>query len=448
MQSHLSNAIGRTAKYISSLINSYSLGILASFSARVLGAGLSFLFSILLARLLGPAETGIYFLALTIITIGATIARLGMDNAVLKFASVAHDQGDTYTMATLYRQGFLLVVMAGIGISILIGFVSPYLPLGGDNSGTLKMILPIMLLVLMPLGLLFLQATFFTAIRAPGMATITQGVLLPMFLVFGSSVLILKGETNVYDISLLYAISTVLSLLISGGIWIKLQQWSRQGHFDTRLLLRTSLPLLLVACLQLLMSWTDILILGAFSDSATVGVYGIAVRIAGLTTFVLLAVNSVTAPRFAALYARDDRQGLQRLAQQSAAWMFIAVLPIILLLLVFPGWILQLFGSGFVAGETPLRILAIGQLISVTFGSVGYLLIMTGHERDLRNATLFSATLNITLNLILVPLWDGVGAATSTMTSQIILTFIAYYLVRKRLGINTLLHFQLKPARA
>jgi O-antigen/teichoic acid export membrane protein len=445
-QNDLSSSMGRVARHITGLINSYTLGVLASFSARVFGTGLSFFFNILLARILGPAETGIYFLALTIITIGATLARLGLDNAVLKFGSVAHDQGDTHTLAELYRQSFWLVAITGVGISLLIGVASPYLPLGGENSGTLQTILPVMLLVLTPAGLLLLQGEFFTAIRAPGLATISQGVLVPMVLVLGASALLWRGEASVFDIALLYAVSITMALIVATGMWMRRQGWPVRGSFDTRLLVHTSLPLLLVACLHLVMSWTDILVLGAVSDSATVGVYGIATRIAGLGGFVLIAVNSVTAPRFAALYARGDHKGLERLAQQSAAWMFMAVLPIVLLLLVFPERILQLFGDGFIAGETPLRILAIGQLVSVTIGSVGYLLMMTGHQRALRNAVLQSAALNIILNLILVPMWGSVGAAISTVTSLIFLNLVAYQLVRKLLGINTLMHFRPKPA--
>ena len=64
----------------------------AAFAAKVSGAVMGFLFSIMLARLLGPTGTGVYFLALTIVNIGATISRLGLDVAVLRFAAVADDQ--------------------------------------------------------------------------------------------------------------------------------------------------------------------------------------------------------------------------------------------------------------------------------------------------------------------------------------------------------------------
>lgn len=421
------------------LRNKLTLGVAAAFFAKVSGAGLAFLFSVMLARLLGPVGTGVYFLSLTIVSIGATIARLGLDVAVLRFASIANERSDRSTLAALYRQGLGLVVVTGVGITIFILLLSPYLQLGGDNSDDLQTILPVMLLALTPTALILLQGEFFKAIRAPGTATIVQAVLLPMLLVMGATSFFWRGGATVYDIALLYGVAMTVSVLLAGAIWASRMPglWREQGRFDTRLLLRTSLPLLWVASMNLVMGWTDILVLGVWTDSATVGVYGVATRIAALTAFILVAVNSVTAPRFAALHAQGDHEGLERLAQRSAGWMLLAALPIILFLLLFPELILQLFGADFVGGASLLRILALGQLVNVSMGSVGYLLMMTGCERLLRNIVMLSALFNFVGNLVLVPTFGAMGAAVSTAISLAFLNFLAYWCVRQRLRINT-----------
>ena len=441
--SQLTSLVNLFTNNMPGLINKHSLGVAAAFGAKVAGAGLAFLFSVLLARLLGSAGTGVYFLAITILSIGATIARLGLDNAILRFASVANEQNDRATLAALYRQGIGLVVIAGIGISFLVWLVSPYLPLGGDRADDLQAIMPVMMLALVPSALILLQGEYFKAVGAPGLATIVQAVLLPAFLVMGVLALFWQGGASVHDVALLYVVATIAAVLLGFAIWSRRMPglWKVHGYFDSRLLLHTSLPLLWVASMSLMMSWTDILVLGVWTDSATVGVYGVATRIAALTAFILIAVNSVTAPRFAAMYAQEDHRGLERLAQKSAGWMLLAVLPIVLLLLLFPEWILALFGADFVGGASLLRVLALGQLVNVAMGSVGYLLMMTGHERLMRNNIIFTAFVNLAGNLFLIPLYGGMGAAVSTAFSLAIMNLISFWLVNKRLRINTMGYF-------
>ena len=431
----MSSFVRLLTQRVPGLTNKRTLGVAAAFFAKAVGTGLAFLFSILLARLLGPAGTGVYFLALTIVSIGATIARLGLENAVLRFASVAHDQGDRLTLAALYQQSMGLVFVAGLAVVLVIWGVVQFLPINGGKS-----VLLFMLLALIPVALIPLQAEFFKATGAPGTAIFVQVAILPIILVMGAAIFFWKGGASTQNIAVFYAISAVLSVLFSGAIWNhhKPGLWRERGEFNTRVLLRTSLPLLWVASMYLVMSWTDILVLGAWTDSATVGVYGVATRVATLTAFILIAVNSVVAPQFAALYAQGSHNALARLAQRSTGWAFLAALPIILSLLLFPDWVLQFFGNKFLDGAAVLRILSFGQLVSVALGAVGYLLIMTGHERLMKNITIMSALLNLIGNLILVPFYGAEGAAVSTAFSLAFMSLLSYILVIRRLNINTL----------
>ncbi|UZJ41942.1 oligosaccharide flippase family protein [Prosthecochloris sp. SCSIO W1101] len=51
---------------------------------EVLGAGLTFLFNMVLARALGAEGAGIYFLAITVNTIATVFDRMGLDNTLLR----------------------------------------------------------------------------------------------------------------------------------------------------------------------------------------------------------------------------------------------------------------------------------------------------------------------------------------------------------------------------
>jgi O-antigen/teichoic acid export membrane protein len=151
-----------------------------------------------------------------------------------------------------------------------------------------------------------------------------------------------------------------------------------------------------------------------------------------------MAVNLVVAPRFAAMHKQGDLDGVRRVALTSVRLMLLAAAPVVTLMVCFPHWLMWLFGDEFVAGAPLLRILAIGQFINVATGSVGYLLMMTGHEKDMRNSLLVVAPCSILLSLWLIPLYGAVGAAVATALAIAGQNLLAVFWVRRRLGFNTL----------
>jgi len=71
-------------------------------------------------------------------------------------------------------------------------------------------------------------------------------------------------------------------------------------------------------------------------------------------------------------------------------------------------------------------------------GSVGMLLNMTRYERDTAKGLAVSAILNVVLNLLLIPLLGIIGAAIATAVSLITWKVLLWWVVRWRLGINSL----------
>jgi O-antigen/teichoic acid export membrane protein len=211
-----------------------------------------------------------------------------------------------------------------------------------------------------------------------------------------------------------------------------------RGHFDRQLLLRTSLPLFWAAFVALVMTWTDTFLLGLWADSRAVGLYGAALRLSLLTTFVLRAVNSVAAPRFSALYARRELVPLGRLTRRTAAITTALAVPLLTLFLLFPGSVLALFGPEFPEAALALRLLAVGQFINVATGPVGNLLMMSGHEQTFRKVSVVAAGLNVALNLLLIPRYGIAGAATATAAGVAAVNLGCLVMVYRKLSILTL----------
>lgn len=421
-------------------INRTALGAASAYLARVAGAVLSVGVSLALARLLGADGVGVYFLAITIVSICAIIARLGLDQAALRYASIAIDAGDRDALVSLYRTTVRVVCLFSIALALMIWAAAPVLPFGGSGRDALQDILPVMLVGVVGIALTSLQSEFFKAKGAPGTSVFLQSVLLPIIYLAG--ILIVSGlsEVTLAKVALIYAASQGLTMVVAFGLW-RARNFSPFGWFrtyDLRRLMGTALPMLWVAAINQVMQWTDILTLGYWLEPDQVGIYGIANRIALLIGFVLIAANSVVAPRFAVYFTKGDHAAMDRLARQGAFWMLVAAAPLILIAMLAPAFILSFFGPAFVEGSLVVRILALGQAINIIVGSVGSLLVMSDNAHIMRNAILLTALLNLGGNLLLIPHYGLIGAAAVTAVSLALLNAILFVSVYRRLGVNTL----------
>jgi O-antigen/teichoic acid export membrane protein len=407
---------------------------------QVAGAALAFFFSMVLARLVGVAELGLYFLAVTVVDIGATVARLGLETAGLRLASIARSTGDWASLGALYRKCMGLTFCMGIAIAFPIWFVVSHSSIGGDRNSQFSAELPFLIFAVAPAALLIVQAEFLKSIEASGSATVTYTMMPPTLLLVGTGLLWLTNNLNLHAIFVLYIFSITGSLTVAVVIWSRSlpDVWRGPGIVQTGRLLQNSFPVFLVTMMTLVMGWTDILVLGAWSDPEQVGIYGVAMRIALLSTFVLSAVNIVVAPQFAALHAKGDLAGVRRVAQQSAFWTRAIAVPVLLVLLTVPDLILQIFGAKFKEGAWALRILAVGQFVNLATGPVGIVLLMTGNEKIMRNNIAVSAALNLIGNFVLVPAYGAVGAAASTAMALAFMNIVSWAAVMNRLKINTL----------
>jgi O-antigen/teichoic acid export membrane protein len=247
------------------------------------------------------------------------------------------------------------------------------------------------------------------------------------------------------DVPLTFTISSVVSLIFAYLFWIqKLPVKSIDNTITWEQIFSSCLPMWLVTGVGQLINWSGQITLGLWSTNSDVAYFAAAQRTALLMVFVLMAINMVVAPKFAQYYKSGQHEELKKTAFLSLRLTSISSIPLLLAMIVFPEYILQIFGSGFTQGAIYLQILAVGQFVNALTGSVGYLLSMSGHEKDLRNSSLISGTVVVILCLLLVPKFEGVGAAIAVAIAIALQNLLALHWVNKRLGINMLLAWKFK----
>ena len=95
------------------------------------------------------------------------------------------------------------------------------------------------------------------------------------------------------------------------------------------------------------------------------------------------------------------------------------------------------FGSEFKDGYYALLILSVGQLVNVLSGSVGYIMTMTGRQKQAAYVLAISAALNIVMNYMLIPHFGIEGAAIATAVSLMLWNIALILYIRKKINLNS-----------
>ncbi len=413
-------------------------GATTAFVLKIIAAGLAFALNILLARHLGSEGVGIYFLALAIITFGSTLGKFGTDILAMREIARQAAKGDWSMIPVLHRQCLRILLTAALPVALLTALLSD--TIAADLFGKPQLAEPLlwMSLGIIPLAMFNLYAHSLKGLKRIKAAVSVQSVWLPALAVPG--VLILTPAFGVVGAVWAHVGAALLTTAIAILFWKGALHEApvSGGQSLPPALLSSARPLLVIALLTLAIKWSSTFFLGLWGTASDVGVFNIAQRTALLTSFILIAVNSISAPKFAELHQRGDMQALEATAVGAARLMTLLALPVLAVFLLFPDWVLRLFGAEFAEGGTILSILALGQFVNVATGSVGYLLMMTGHEKLMRNNIIFCVAINLVLNLILVPRYGIMGAAVATSVTMASQNLVAAILVWRHLGIVTL----------
>ncbi|MFC6670558.1 oligosaccharide flippase family protein [Marinobacterium aestuariivivens] len=414
-----------------------ALDTLLALTVRVLGAGAGFLMSLVIARTLGAGEAGYFLLAFSIVTFLAAVSRLGLDNVVLRYTGAAAPDRDMRTVRLVLGRCLLLAGVVSASVAALLACLAGPLAEWVFDKPALAPVLRAIAPGLAGLALFTLVAMSLQGLRRVIASVATLNILCSLFLVAG---LLLFALADASQAAWTYSASAALTLVAGLHLWARATRHQGRIHdpVSWRQLLEPALPLWIVLVLGQAIQWAGQFIAGAYVSPEQLAQLAVAQRTAMLTSFVLTAVNLVVAPRFAAMHKKGDIDAMRRVALTSVRLMLLAATPMVAVMLLLPDRLMWLFGNEFVEGAHLLQILAIGQFINVATGSVGFLLSMTGHEKDLRNNLLLVAPCSVLLSFLVIPVYGATGAAVATAVAVAAQNLMAVYWVRKRLGFNTL----------
>ena len=420
-----------------------------SFGGMGMGSLFRYLFSIMMARWLGPQMLGIYSLGNAITRIGEIFGIMGLDNGVLRYVSREKEKNDNVrnSIYSSIKMGFI----SSIFIGLLLYFSSDWIVLNLFNEDKfLSTVIKVYALTL-PFTVTTLIASF-----------ATQGFKILKYKVFVNQIvnpftllLTMILSYVFFGVNVAILAPTVVSAVI--GFFLILHYLNSfvdvnvskvlNAKFDNKIL-RFSLPLMFVSAIGIIMHWTDIIMLGVLKDAKDVGLYHPVERTAGLIRMILFAFASIFAPLFSQYFHEKNQTKMLEVFQLSTKWILLTSLPLFIFLILFSNTILMLFGSEFGNNSLALPILTVGIMIQAVFGLGSPSLTMSGFQKyNLINALVALFT-NIFLNIMLIPQFGIAGAAMGTTIALFLISLLRFFENYYLLGMNLLSTKLLKPILA
>jgi len=409
------------------------------FFVRGFGAAAGFLLTLVVTNSVAPVDAGLFLLCLAIANALGMLLTLGSPQALIRI--VGANSGKNWSV--INRQlSVILKLVLGLSllcVAVFYGF-SDWIAIHLFQKPPLAAVLPLAGLAMLFFALLQVFASALQGGQRSVYASVVQNIIMPLcFITAVVGVVFLGGSLGARELLWIYVAGLGLAVLAGVLAWNKDLRSAINYEPGFPPELRASLyPLFVVSVMTLCVQWAGQLAVGRYLEPEQIAFFAAAQRTALLASFVLIAVNLVVAPKFAKAFA-DKRQGeVNQLSRLSSRLMLLMAAPVLLVMLLFPKFLMGLFGEDYIVAAPLLQIMAVGQFINVFTGSVGYLLTMTNHEKDMRNVVLFSGPLAVVLAFVLTKEYGLIGAAYATAISVATQNLLAVYMVKKRLRFNTL----------
>ena len=390
--------------------------------------------NVLLARILGPAGLGEFYLGIAIIQVASIVSLLGTDSGLIRYMPLIGDDHREQLKPLMLKTGWLVFSISTL-LAIVIYVSAPWLAEHYYHSDSMRSVLRGICIFLPVIAMFRMVGACISAMKRAEVTSLHNNISVPV-LFFCMLCIVALFDGGFGEVIFSRIISYFLGLLFLA--WFVLRKMSpgkpcTQDGFKG--LLKFCVPLTFVALSYILLGNMDVLMLGYFVSGSEVGIYSVCVRLAFFVIIGLEIFNPIVSPYFSLFSSKNEIKSLKSLFSTVTKWISISALFLLFVLFVFRLEVLKIFGDSFVVGTSLLCLIALGQFINAGCGPTGQLLVMSGRQKWEFMNTACMLILNFSLNLILIPRFGSLGAAWATCLTVILIN------VAKLVEVYTLIGF-------
>lgn len=411
-----------------------------SLAIKICRFGLGLISAALLARIMSPHDYGIYSYALVIATLLAIPGEAGMPQLVIREVARARASDDKskirgvvfFANATVAILSVCTVALAGGGLLLFHEAL----------DAQLALVMALVLISVFLGSLANVRGAILRGLGSPILSQIPEQIIRPGTLVLlAVGCLIAFTTITALDAMIIFVTASAVSFALGAALLYSAYRrdvGSGPRTVQTGVWLAALLPFTAIAGIQVASGQVAALVLGFFVNPAEIGMFRIAVLCADVLTFSVFALNAVLSPRIVALYHEKKTDELQNLVRWAARMNLAFGILVSIPLLVFGQQILAfVFGPEYSPAYYPMVILIVGQLLTVSLGSIATLANMTGFERQTFSAAAIGLAMNATIALVLSPLLGAIGAAIAAAVSSVTWKLVLAIWISRKTAINS-----------
>jgi O-antigen/teichoic acid export membrane protein len=434
---------------------------------RVVGILATLAGNIVAARLLGPAEFGLYLFLTTVVACGSLIGVAGLNDASLRFLSENLALGRR-PLAVAYARRITKFCAASTLLAA--GLMSVALALFQFATGRFAQPVLLISLTVVALAALAWQQLAGEMLRGWNdlrlaslfSGGVAGGPLSNLVFLAGIGGLLLTHSPVTSAAALAMLVASVC-LTVPAALYCVWRTIHRDSAHhapaapaeptvglspgENRQLLSVAGALLVLQLLAFVSQQLDIWIGEALLPPEQLGLYGAAKRSMLMLAMPVQMAMLTIASGIPRLHAQSRRRELQDLLRGSATWAAMPSLAALVLLVLFPAPLLSLVWGGSYAGAAPLvRILAVGSLALILSGNPVHALSLTGRHRGALAINVIAALVMTIAGPLLAIGFGAAGLAWGAAAALAIQNVLLWWLARRELGVWTHVRFPRRTA--
>jgi len=382
--------------------------------------GVAFVITVWVVRQLGPTNYGLLAYALSIVAMIDVVASMGFRIVLVReLVETPEQEADLVGTALAVK-----VVGSLLAAAVVIGFAW----VGGADATSLQIIA--VLALGLPLGAFSvfdvsfqatLQSQYAVAARVAGLAL--ASLLRIVFLLLDAPVLAFAAASAIE-----LATVGIAFAVLYGRLALPLR--ALQFHLGTaRRLVVMSWPFLASAMAAAVYLKIDQIMLQNMVGSREVGVYAAAARLSEMWYFIPIALSSSMFPMLVAQRMEDPRAYSRGLGDAFGIVLWIAIPLAVGTTIIATPLIGMLYGAEYARTDDILRVHMWAAPFIFMNVMLGRALILEGRRGVELSRHVTGAVVNIALNLLLIPLFHGMGAAVATLVSYAVASYFVCFAI-------------------
>ncbi len=408
---------------------------------RIGSAGIGIVLQLLIARYYGADTLGNLFLALGLAAVLSTILTAGFPWIVAPVVARSEAETDPGLLHTFLRSAHQHLLAFTCLIAVPAAVVIWVVP---DLASELRWPLLLGVATAPVYAVMRLNGSLANARKRFIIANAPELLMRPLFLTIfvGAAVILSVAMDTAIIVTVNLAIVTVLAIWMSevmrrqtAADLSRAQAHKPVAREQVQQWRKLALPMMLATLFVAMFADLDILMIGSIMTASETGIFGVSIKITLLMAFAIQIVHQVMLRDASDAHLLKNHQALQATVRRANRFALAITLAGFVFLVLFGNYVLEFFGPGFTDGYLAMIGLMIAQIIRAAAGPAIQILMISGNQWTSIPVYVASIVLLLICNLLFVPVFGFVGAATAVIITTLFWTICLNRIVKRKVGI-------------